>query len=112
MDISLRTIHLIGLLGISGGILFHVEQSLWLPYFLITVLSGLAMTLLSLWSNGIWLLQNRGLIIILKILLLLLIPVFHEYAQILLFIIVIISAISSHAPAQFRYYSPILGYRV
>ncbi|MCU7835829.1 MAG: hypothetical protein KZQ83_11340 [gamma proteobacterium symbiont of Taylorina sp.] len=112
LDIILRTIHLIGLLGVSGGILFFIEQSLWLPYFLMTVLSGLAMTILSLWSNGKWLLQNCGLAIILKIVLLILIPVFPDNSQYLLFIIIIISAISSHAPARFRYYSPILGRKI
>ncbi len=108
-DILLRTIHLIGLLGLSGGILFNAEHSLWFPYFLTTIISGLAMVVLSVWSNGKWLLQNRGLMIILKVFILFLLAVFPEYALYLLIFIVIISGISSHAPAKFRYYSPILG---
>lgn len=59
LDILLRTVHLIGLLGVAGGVLFNAPQSLWLPYFLTTILSGSAMVLLSLWSNGNWILQNR-----------------------------------------------------
>ena len=108
-DISLRTIHLIGLLGVSGGVLFNAEQSLWYPYFLTTILSGVAMVLLSLWSNANWILQNRGLIIIAKVVILLLLPVLPGYEQYLLMIIVIMSGFSSHAPARFRYYSPIFG---
>lgn len=108
-DILLRTIHLIGLLGLSGGILFNAEHSLWFPYFLTTILSGSAMLVLSVWSNGKWLLQNRGLMIIVKIFILFLIPVFPQYDLYLLIFIVIISGTSSHAPAKFRYYSPILG---
>ncbi|MCU7800375.1 MAG: hypothetical protein KZQ70_09570 [gamma proteobacterium symbiont of Lucinoma myriamae] len=74
-DIALRTIHLMGLLGLSGGILFNAEQALWLPYFISTILSGSAMVLLSLWSNANWILQNRGLVIIAKVVLLSLLPV-------------------------------------
>ena len=98
-----------GLLGFSGGLLFHADKSLWLPYFLITIFSGIAMVLLSLWSNGTWILQNRGLAIVLKLILFLLIPIFSGYEHYLLISIVFISGISSHAPAKFRYYSPILG---
>jgi hypothetical protein len=113
-DIGLRTLHLIGLLGVAGGVLFNAEQSIteqaiWFSYFLISIISGLAMVLLSLWSNGKWLLQNRGLAIILKIILLAFIPFFHNYDMQIMVVIVIISGISSHAPAKFRYYSPILG---
>jgi len=109
LDIILRTIHLLGLLGIAGGVLFAADKSLWFPYFLSTILSGLAMISLSIWSNGKWLLQNRGLAIMVKFLLLFLLPFLPNYEFHILVLIVIISGISSHAPARFRYYSPILG---
>lgn len=109
LDIALRTIHLIGLLGLAGGVLFSAEQSLWLPYFISTIISGSAMVLLSLWSNANWILQNRGLVIIAKVVLLSLLPMLTGYEQYLLIIIVVMSGISSHATAKFRYYSPILG---
>jgi len=109
LDIILRTIHLMGLLGISGGIIFNAEESLWQPYFMITMISGLAMVFLSLWSHGKWILQNRGLAIIVKLIMLALLPVFPDYGLYILLTIVLISGISSHAPAKFRYYSPILG---
>ena len=109
LDIILRTIHLLGLLGIAGGVLFAADKSLWFPYFLSTVLSGLAMISLSIWPNGKWLLQNRGLAIMVKFLLLFLLPFLPNYELHILVLIVIISGISSHAPARFRYYSPILG---
>lgn len=112
LEIILRTIHLMGLLGISGGIIFNAEESLWQPYFLITMLSGLAMVLLSLWSHGKWILQNRGLAIIVKLIMLALLPVFPDYGLYFLLSIVVISGISSHSPAKFRYYSPILGRKI
>ena len=98
-----------GLLGVAGGFIFNAEKSVWLPYFLVTVLSGIAMALLSLWTHGNWILQNRGLVILLKIILLTLLPIFPGYELYVLLFIVFISGISSHAPAKFRYYSPILG---
>lgn len=109
LDIILRAIHLMGLLGISGGLIFNAEKSLWYPYFLATILSGFAMVLLSLWSHGRWILQNRGLAIIIKLFIFALLPAFPGYEQYILLTIVLISAVSSHAPAKFRYYSPILG---
>ncbi len=108
-DIVLRTIHQIGLMGIAGGVLFDAEKSLWFPYFITTIVSGLVMLCLSLWSNGKWMLQNRGLAIIFKFIMLLFIPIFPDHELLILFVIVIISGFSSHAPARFRYYSPILG---
>jgi len=104
-DIILRTIHLIGLLGLAGGILFNVEKSLWHPYFLATIVSGIAMIAISLWSNAKWLLQNRGLSIIIKLVFLMFIPIFPDWEFLLLIIVVVISGVSSHAPARFRYYS-------
>lgn len=98
-----------GLIGIAGGYIFNAEKSLWFPYFFITLLSGLAMVILSLWTNGKWLLQNRGLAIIFKLFLFILLPVYPGYEKLLLFSIVLISGVSSHAPAKFRYYSPFYG---
>jgi len=109
VDVILRTIHLVGLLGIAGGILFQAPESQWYIYFLTTILSGIAMISISIWSNGKWMLQNRGLAIIVKFSLLLLIPTFPNLALQILIIVVIISGISSHAPARFRYYSPFYG---
>jgi len=112
LDIALRTLHLLGLLGVSGGIIFHAEQALWQPYLLTTILSGSSMVLLSLWTNGRWLLQNRGLTIIVKIIILSILPVFPGYELYLLFSMVIISGFSSHAPGRFRYYSPFFGQQI
>lgn len=109
IDIVLRTIHLIGLLGLAGGVLFQAAHELWFPYLLATILSGLAMITISIWSNGKWILQNRGLAIIIKMLVLLLLPVFPNFELALLVIVVAISGISSHAPARFRYYSILHG---
>ena len=112
LDISLRSIHLMGLLGVAGGFIFHVEESIWLPYFVITLISGFAMVMLSLWTHGKWLLQNRGLAIIFKLFLFIIIPVTPGYETFLLLSIVLISGVSSHAPAKFRYYSPFYGRQI
>ncbi len=109
LDISLRTVHLMGLLGLSGGLLFHAEKSLWIGYYYAMILSGLAMVFLSVWSHGKWLLQNRGIAIIIKLFIFTALPYFPGYEQYLLLSIIFISGISSHAPAKFRYYSPFFG---
>lgn len=107
LDISLRTLHLIGIMGIAGGVLFAAPEGLWLPYAKLTILSGVAMVVLSVWSNGIWLIQLRGLMIIVKLMLLTFVSLDQNNSLVILIIIVIISGIISHAPAKIRYYSPI-----
>lgn len=98
-----------GLLGLSGGLLFHAEKSLWITYYYATILSGLVMVCLNVWSHGKWLLQNRGVAIIIKLLIFTALPYFPGYEQYLLLSIIFISGIASHAPAKFRYYSPFFG---
>ncbi len=63
------------------------------------------MVLLSLWSNGIWLVQLRGQAILLKLLLLLLIPLIPDLGAELFIVVIVISGLISHAPAKTRYYS-------
>lgn len=104
VNIILRTTHLIGLSGVGAGAIFQVPINLWLPYLLITVISGCLMVLLETWSNGIWLIQLRGLATLIKLLLLALSFIWgiHGY---MIFIAIIISGLIAHAPGKVRYYS-------
>ncbi len=111
-DIALRTVHLIGLLGVAGGLLFAAERSLWWPYLQLTVASGLAMMALSIWSNAIILIQLRGIAIAIKLLLLALIPLTDGADLGLLVAAVIISGLIAHAPGNVRYYSIYHGRRI
>jgi len=93
-----------GIGGVAGGALFQLPIELWLNYLYITVLSGCSMVIIEIWSNGIWLIQLRGLATLLKlaVLSLALISGLQPY---MIFSAIILSGIFAHAPGKVRYYS-------
>lgn len=105
MNISLRTLHLIGLAGIGSGLLYPAQAGASNSYLYLTLASGFTLSLISIWSNAVWLVQLRGQAIILKLLLLALILIWPEAGSWLLIIVIIISGYISHAPGDVRYYS-------
>lgn len=112
VNIGLRSLHLMGTAGLGGAYLYEAPQAAWLPYFWLTMVSGVVMALIHIWNNGVWLIQVRGLAILAKLLLLGLIG-WLEGADLTLFLLVIlISGVIAHAPGDLRYYSPWHGRRV
>jgi len=105
VNILLRTLHLLGITGIGGGYFYAAVGNVWQGFLYLTLASGLVMMLLSIWSNGIWLLQLRGHAILLKLLLLALMLVWPEYQVLCLVLVIVISGLIAHAPGDVRYYS-------
>jgi len=112
INIALRTLHLIGVSGLGAGFLYAAADEQWRLYWEITLISGIAMSLLFIYSNGIFLLQLRGQAILLKLVLLGLIPVLPPMRLPLLLAVVVISGVIAHAPASIRYYSLWHGRRI
>jgi hypothetical protein len=99
-----RAAHVI-LAGIYlGALVFHVEPAIRLPWYLAAMLSGLLMTCLDLYESGAFLLQLRGLVLVVKLLLLAFLPIFGAAGLWVLTGIAFFSVISSHASAKFRYF--------
>ena len=105
--ISLRTLHLLAVAGAGGGILFGLEKDLWINYWWLALVSGALMMVIDIVSNPVWVVQVRGLVIFLKLILLALLGQNPELDRILLIVIIIISGVISHAPGKLRYYSVI-----
>lgn len=103
--ISLRTLHLLAVAGVGGGILFGLDKELWLSYWWLALATGAVMMLIDMISNPVWLLQVRGLTVLLKLILVGLLGRYPGYDSYLLVIIIVISAVISHAPGKLRYYS-------
>jgi hypothetical protein len=103
--ISLRTLHLLAVAGVGGGVLFGLNKDLWINYWWLALASGILMILIDWISNPVWIIQIRGLVIILKLALLLLLGYNTNWDSMLLMSIIIISAVISHAPGNVRYYS-------
>lgn len=112
VNICLRTLHLIGLAGLGGGFLYPPTGDAWVDYLYLTLASGLGLTAISIYSNGIFLVQLRGQAILLKVLLLALIPVWPDARLLIFLVVIVISGLISHAPAEVRYFSIFHGRRV
>ena len=103
--ISLRTLHLLGVAGVGGGVLLALDQSLWINYWWLALVSGVLMVVIDAIANPLWLIQIRGLVIYIKIILLALLGREPTCDIFLVATIIIISAVISHAPSGVRYYS-------
>jgi len=96
---------LLAIAGVGGGILFALEKDLWLNYWWLALVSGVLMMLMDIVSNPVWIVQVRGLVILLKLILLALLGINPAWDSILLLVVIILSAVVSHAPGKLRYYS-------
>jgi hypothetical protein len=103
--IGLRTLHLVSVAGVGGGVLFALEKDLWLHYWWLALVSGALMMLVDITANTMWVVQVRGVAIIVKLMLLILLGLHPGWDNLLLVTIIIISAVISHAPGKLRYYS-------
>jgi hypothetical protein len=103
--ISLRTLHLLALAGVGGGVLFGLERDLWVNYWWLAMASGVLMMLMDMLSNTVWLVQVRGVVLYVKLILLACLGIYPEWDTLILAVIIIISAVISHAPRTLRYYS-------
>ncbi|MGD8708979.1 MAG: hypothetical protein PVF40_01215 [Ectothiorhodospiraceae bacterium] len=112
LKITLRTLHLLGTAGVGGAFLYGAAESAWMPYLWLVIASGAGMLALEVWSNGIWLIQVRGLAIGLKLVLLAAIAWADAPALPLFVAVIAISGVISHAPGDVRYFSPWHGRRV
>ncbi|HHH39828.1 MAG TPA: hypothetical protein ENK50_09670 [Sedimenticola sp.] len=105
VNIGLRTLHLLGVAGLGAGFLYAAADDAWRPYLWLTLASGAGLSLISIWNQGVWLLQLRGQAILLKLLLLGLIPLWPAWKLPLFVAVILISGVISHAPGKVRYYS-------
>ena len=103
--ISLRTLHLLAVAGVGGGVLFGLDRELWFNYWWLALASGALMMLIDIISNPVWFVQVRGLVIAVKLILLVFLGAYPGWDSFLLAVIITISAIISHAPGKLRYYS-------
>jgi hypothetical protein len=105
LNISLRTLHLIGVAGLGGAYLYAAPKELWEPYLWLSLGSGVALVATSLYSNGIWLLQLRGLLILFKLALLGVMLWLPGFSLQLGVTVIVLSSVIAHAPGNVRYYS-------
>ena len=104
VNITLRSAHLVGIAGIGGGFLFALDPAAWNLYWRITLATGIALSLVYLWSTAAWLFEIKGLAIVVKTALLVAAVNHPDLRHDLFILIIVISALSAHAPARIRGY--------
>jgi len=110
--ISLRTAHLLGVAGLGGGFLYGAAPAAWMPYLWLAFVTGTVMVMLELWSTGLWLIQVRGLSVVVKLGLIAWLMRADPLQMPVLIAVVVISGVVSHAPADVRYFSVFHGRRI
>ncbi len=104
LNIFLRSFHLVGIAGIGGGFIFGLEEAQWLPFWYLAILAGGLLALLYIWSDAIWFLQLRGMVIIVKIFLLSMTLVLPNWRAEIFISIIVLSSLIAHAPGNVRSY--------
>ena len=104
INILLRTAHLVGVAGIGGGFLFGLDEALWQPWWWLTLVTGVLLSLLYLYSDGRWLLQLKGQVILLKLALLALAFLVPGWRAELFVLVILLSGLIAHAPGAVRGY--------
>ncbi len=104
-NVGIRSLHLLGVAMFSGGLYFDINQTALLPWYMMTAVSGVALTALDTYGNGKWLIQNRGASVLFKIAVLGILTHTHMLNKWVIILLIILSGVTSHAPARFRYYS-------
>jgi hypothetical protein len=98
----LRCAHLVGIAGIGGGFLHGLDTESWSVYWQITVFSGVALSLIYIWSSDAYLLEMKGLAILVKLVLLTVGLIIPELRAAAFIMVIILSGLIAHAPARVR----------
>ncbi|RRJ82500.1 hypothetical protein [Aestuariirhabdus litorea] len=104
--ILLRTLHLLGVAGTGASFLVTGGAPPPATYLHILLFSGLLMALIEIWGHGVWLLQLKGLSVLVKLALIAAMLYWPAQSAPLFISIILISGIIAHAPGYVRYYSP------
>ena len=105
MSIALRTLHIAAVGILLGGHAFEVPSVRLLPWLYLGIISGVGLISLELYSSCKWLYQGKGVLVIVKLLLITAVAVFWEQRLWLLLAALVLGSVGSHMPGRFRYYS-------
>lgn len=103
--VVLRTAHLATFGVLLGGHLFDVDAPRLTPFLIATILTGAGLMALELASTFAWLFMVKGVAVLFKLGLLLLVPLLWEHRVTLLVLVVIVASAAAHMPSRFRHYS-------
>lgn len=108
LSVSLRTVHILAFSVVLGGYVWNIASVRLMPALALSVLSGCALAGVEMYKSLHWLLLGKGLVVLLKLVLLLCLPFVGSAAVPLLLVVVVLASVGAHMPGRFRHYSVLL----
>jgi hypothetical protein len=105
ISIAFRTLHITAIGILLGGHVFAMPASRLLIWLFLSITSGAGLISIELYSSCKWLYQGKGVLVMLKLLLISAVAVFWEQRVWLLLAALVVGSVGSHMPGRFRYYS-------
>lgn len=105
LSIAFRTVHIAAIGILLGGHVFALPAARVLPWLYLSIISGVGLIGIELYSSCKWFYQGKGVLVLVKLLLLAAVAVFWEQRVWLLLVVLLIGSLGSHMPGRFRYYS-------
>ncbi|PSV79575.1 hypothetical protein [Photobacterium leiognathi] len=102
---TIRALHILGVAASSAGFIFAVEKSLWINWWILAMMSGITMMSLEIYRSKLWLIQLKGVLTFVKLLMLLSIVWLPAQQAHIYIAVIILSVFIAHGPAGLRHYS-------
>ncbi|MGF1687442.1 hypothetical protein L4C36_12205 [Photobacterium japonica] len=102
---AIRALHILGIAGSAGGILYGVDKSLWLHWWIMAMVTGVIMTVLEIRQSRLWLIQLKGVLTYVKLALIGSFYFLPAHKPALFITVLLMSVIIAHGPAGLRHYS-------
>ncbi len=105
-NIGVRTAHIAVTSVLVGGHAFDVPADRLYAILWLVILTGAVLVFLEAYSVAFrWVFQGRGVMLLTKLALLLVIPFAWSARLPILLAVIVLASVGSHMPARFRYYS-------
>lgn len=104
LRITLRTAHIIGSCFVVGGHFFGATEEQVLPWLYLVLASGGILIATYLTEGWVWFREVRGIAVMFKAALLLVIPFWWEARVPILIAVIVIGSYVSHMPGRYRYW--------
>ena len=101
-----RTVHLIAIAGLVGGHMFGAPLASLRLLLYLSIVTGLAMCALEAYPNRRFFYEGWALLLWLKLVVLMLVPVFWNVSTPILIVVLVIASIGSHMPRALRHWMP------
>ena len=105
INLTLRSLHILSFSVLTGGHYFNQPVAMLLPWLYAVLVTGGLMVAVELYGSFTFLIELRGLSVLLKILLLAMIPWYWEFRFYFLVAIIMLASVTSHMQGKYRHIS-------